>query len=133
VGGVPQWHPFPSVFGPLAVFSAAWRNNITKTEQDAIFRLLRENGNMGEIALQLKERSLTYSATGWDELFEKRIAPAIESAKLDRSDLVNWLRDAEEYGRQHVFLYECSKNAALLNHLSGIRQTCRGAGGSSFQ
>jgi hypothetical protein len=110
---MPEWHSLPGVSRFLVMFSVAWRNIINKTEQEAILRLLRQNGNMGEIALQLKERSLTYSATGWDELFEKRITPAIESGKLDRNDLVNWLRDAEEYGRQHVFLYECSKNAVM--------------------
>ena len=79
---------------------------------DAILRLLRENANLGEIQLYLRQRDMPYSAGGWLELFEKRIMPALQEERLDRDDLVRWLRDAEEYGRQHVFLYECSKNAA---------------------
>jgi hypothetical protein len=86
--------------------------NINQRELDAIQRLLRANATMGDIVLQLKERDLTYSATGWDDLFTKRIVPALRNGSLSRNDLVQWLRDAEEYGRQHVFIYQCSKAAA---------------------
>jgi hypothetical protein len=85
---------------------------ITTKDLDGILRLLRENANMGEIALELRKRNLPFSASGWDELFSKRIVPAVKKGTLARPELIEWLRDAEEYGRQHVFLYECSKVAA---------------------
>lgn len=85
---------------------------ITAKERDALFRLLRLNATAGDLELELKQRSLAYSAVNWDELLSKRIVPALDSGALDDRDLYGWLRDAEEYGRQHVFLYKCSKTAA---------------------
>ncbi len=87
-------------------------NRITSKEQEALFRLLRANATAGDIQLELRQQGVAFSATSWDELLSKRILPALDSGAIDERDLNRWLREAEEYGRQHVFLYKCSKAAA---------------------
>ena len=84
-------------------------------ELDLLFRLLKENATLGEVSRFLKGRGLHYSAGSWDYLFENRLTAAIDAGKLTRADLIDLLRLSEEHGKQHVFLYKCSrKDAATL-------------------
>lgn len=59
---------------------------------------------MGDL---LRERDLPSSAGSWDDLLEKRILPALAKRAITVADLVQFLRESEEYGRQHIFLYKC--------------------------
>jgi hypothetical protein len=43
---------------------------------------------------------------------EKRLEPALANGELSRLDLLNILREVEEFGHQHVFLYQCSRSKA---------------------
>jgi hypothetical protein len=43
-------------------------------------------------------------------LFEKRLRPAIEKKALKEEDIRDLVREAEDFGRQHVFLFEPVEN-----------------------
>jgi hypothetical protein len=82
-------------------------------ELKLLFKLLQENATLGEVSHFLKGRGLHYSAGSWEYLFENRLATAVESGELAREDLIDLLRLTEEHGKQHVFLYKCSRAEAL--------------------
>jgi hypothetical protein len=65
----------------------------------------------------LKEKKIPVSAANWDELFNQRILPALEEEKISIDDLRNLLRNTEECGRQHVFLYQAdpTRAQAMMN------------------
>jgi hypothetical protein len=95
---------------------------ISESELSAAVRLLRKNSSINAVSSFLKRRNLVSSATSWDGLLDLRIKPSLQSGALDRGDIVQLIRESEEYGRQHVFLFRCSKSEALsLNNESVIR------------
>jgi hypothetical protein len=70
-----------------------------------------------------------HSAGRWEDAFEKRTIPAIKDGKIARSDLISLLREIEEYGRQHVFLFKTSKTRALeFTNANYIRQELKRIG-----
>ncbi|MDO9282168.1 MAG: hypothetical protein Q7T88_07285 [Methylotenera sp.] len=73
---------------------------------DQIYKLLQETTSKEIVQNFLKNKGLHYSGT-WDEVYSKRIIPALEANQLTEVDLIELLRDCEEYGRQHIFLYKC--------------------------
>ena len=81
-------------------------------ELELLFKLLKENATLGEVSQFLKRRGLHHSTGSWDHVFEKRISTAVDAGKLTREDLIDLLRLAEEHGKQHVFLYHCSRREA---------------------
>ena len=116
-------------------------------ELKLLWNVLRDNVSLPPIRALLKERNLPYSAPG-EALFRDQILPALlpppsqatepvettEGAEevqeagskvptLEEQDLIQLLRDHEEYGSQHVFLYECdAKRARQLLSEQRVRQ-----------
>lgn len=70
--------------------------------------LICDAATMAPAKDMLKRRELPSSASSWNELWDKRILPAREKAQLADLDLANLLRESEETGNQHVFLYRCN-------------------------
>lgn len=83
---------------------------------DLILKLLEETTSLEVVGHFLRQRGLASSASGWRFLRDNRILPALEQNKITVNDLISLLRDAEEHGRQHVFLYRVDRNhvGALL-------------------
>ena len=79
--------------------------------------ILREVTSIEVVSNHLKDRGLKHSASSWDTLLNKRILPAISAKTLSVDELLELLRDSEECGRQHIFLFQCSKAHAksLIN------------------
>lgn len=92
----------------------AERRTTTATK---VIEILREVTSLEVVSNYLKAKGLKHSASSWDTLLNKRILPAIRSKALSIDDLINLLRDSEECGRQHIFLYQCSRSNAksLIN------------------
>lgn len=88
---------------------------IIKTK--VIFELLRQSTSLPVVSAFLKAKGLTHSAGSWEEMFEKRISPAIAAFEISNDDLVALLRSVEECGRQHIFLFTCpsAKAVELIN------------------
>jgi hypothetical protein len=78
-----------------------------------IFKLLKQTSSIGVISGYLKSKGLVHSASSWDELFTKRIEPAFLKNEISLEELLELLRNAEESGRQHVFLYKCKQTTAV--------------------
>ncbi|MEP6879270.1 MAG: hypothetical protein ABI865_10515 [Nitrosospira sp.] len=80
-------------------------NDSNKVEK--VFLLLQQVTNIQIISDFLKKKNLNYSAQSWDKLYDTRLSPYLQSGEITIDDLMMLLRDVEEHGRQHVFLYEC--------------------------
>lgn len=75
-----------------------------------LYKLIEDAATRDAANETLRKRDLPYSATNWKEVIKKRFSAALEKKDFNfQEDLVDLLRDTEEYGRQHVFLYKCSK------------------------
>jgi hypothetical protein len=74
-----------------------------------LLALVREYGTVHEMASFLRVRGLKGGST-WAQLIEERIRPALAEGLLTEDALVGFLRDVEEYGRQHVFLFQGKGN-----------------------
>lgn len=76
--------------------------------------LIREVATLEIMRDFLRSRGLAFSAPNWDELVERRILPAIASRKIAKTELIDFLGEIEEFGRQHVFLYSTTPSNAKL-------------------
>lgn len=76
-----------------------------------IFGLIRNATSQQVVKDFLKGKNVPTSGN-WDELYEKRILPALTQAKFTVNDLRELLQKVEEFGRQHTFLYQCSPQIA---------------------
>lgn len=78
---------------------------------NTLFELIRRIGTVSEFAAFLREHHVRASGT-WDDL-EARARQALSKGSLSEADLLAFLRDAEEYGYQHVFLYRSVRPGPL--------------------
>ena len=94
-----------------------------------IAKLLRETSSLAIVSEFLKEKGLLHSASSWDEMISKRLLPAIRSKDIVIQDLIELLRNVEEYGHQHVFLYRCAQpDAATIMGLERVYSIIRKCG-----
>lgn len=93
---------------------------VSDSELGIVIRLLRKNSSLTATSAYLKNKELHSSAGSWEVMRDERLRPALDAGDLDRQDLLRLLQDAEEYGRQHVFLYKTDPQtvASLLNPVS---------------
>lgn len=87
------------------------------SQQDAqlaqlIFRLLKQATSQQVVRDFLKAHNIHTSAANWDDLFTRRIQPALEDETLTVKQLRTLLQEVEECGKQHTFLYACTSDAA---------------------
>lgn len=73
-----------------------------------VFGLIREASSLEVVRDFLRDRKVPITAPNWDELYIQRILPALESKKLTIEDFSVLLRQVEEYGKQHIFLFKCT-------------------------
>jgi hypothetical protein len=84
--------------------------------------LIKQHATREQAQDFLRSRHIPHTGT-WQEILDKRFLPALNSARLTPEDLVHFLRATEEYGRQHIFLYRCSRQKATqLMDRARIRQ-----------
>ena len=96
---------------------------LTESELESALRLLKKNSSLNAVSTFLKRRELKSSAGSWEVMRDERLKPALDSGDLDRGDILQLLRDSEEYGRQHIFLYRCPKDeAAALTNETELRR-----------
>lgn len=76
-----------------------------------IFKLLKQATKQEVIRDFLKENGQHYSGN-WDDLYDKRIRPALEDGRFKIADLRGLFQQVEEYGRQHTFMYRCTAERA---------------------
>jgi hypothetical protein len=92
--------------------------DVSNAELGIAFDLLRKNSTLEMMSRYMLRREISpSSASSWPQWYESRLLPALKSGRMTRADVVRMIRESEEYGRQHVFLYRCSKSdaAGLVN------------------
>ena len=91
--------------------------SISESELKIAVKLLKKNSSLTVTSAYLKSKDLPSSAGSWEMMRDERLKTAIDDGDLDRLDILHLLQDAEEYGRQHVFLYQTDPNtvASLVN------------------
>jgi hypothetical protein len=67
---------------------------------------IRDRTSISAVSEFLRAKEVQHSAGSWDDLIEKRLRPALDSGALDDNDVRTLVREAEDFGRQHVFLFE---------------------------
>lgn len=85
----------------------------------AVFDLIAKATSLEVLRSFLKSKNLPSSAGSWDLMLEKRIEPAYDVGAITYDDLLGVLRDVEEHGRQHVFLYTIKPERARALASSG--------------
>ncbi|WP_191830522.1 hypothetical protein [Pseudomonas fluorescens] len=82
-----------------------------------LFGLLKTATSQTVVKDFLRTKGIPVSAQNWDDLYEKRIEPALTEKKIAIKDLRDLLQQVEEFGKQHTFLFKCSQDRAegLLN------------------
>lgn len=74
--------------------------------------LLQQTTSQHVVANFLRSKGLKHSGT-WEEIIEKRLVGAVLENSLSNEELIELLRSVEEYGKQHVFLQQCSEAEAI--------------------
>jgi hypothetical protein len=87
-------------------------DKLSSAELDSAIRLLRKNSSLHAVSMFLKRRGFTFSAGSWEVMKDDRLKPLLDGGDIDRGDVLQLLQDAEEFGRQRVFLYETDKSEA---------------------
>lgn len=84
---------------------------------ETLFGLLKTATSQTVVKDFLRTKGIPISAQNWDDLYEKRIEPALAEKKISVKDLRELLQQVEEFGKQHTFLFKCSPDRAkgLLN------------------
>lgn len=85
---------------------------LSTKEKRILFDQIKQYTSLTVVTQFLKNLELPYSAGNWPDMFEKRLEPAVKDSKISKIQLLQLLADAEEFGRQNVFLFRCSKNDA---------------------
>ncbi|SDT59898.1 hypothetical protein SAMN05216496_5601 [Pseudomonas sp. Z003-0.4C(8344-21)] len=94
-----------------------------------IFRLLKQATSLKVVQNFLRTKGVKISAANWDDLYEKRIEPALNAGQLSVVDLRTLLQRVEEFGRQHTFLFKCTPaHAQALMAPNRIRSIAREEG-----
>ena len=108
--------------------------SVDKRKLDQALATIRKRTSRSAVKAYLREKNVPFSAKNWDLLIENRIKPALEKGLLADNDIRELLREAEDFGHQHVFLFEPSsknnKPEALIK-VSLIEQKLKKVGLSS--
>ena len=82
-----------------------------------LFGLLKTATSQTVVKEFLRTKGIPVSAQNWDDLYEKRIEPALAEKRIAVKDLRDLLQQVEEFGKQHTFLFKCPQDRAeaLLN------------------
>lgn len=81
---------------------------------ETLLSLIQEQSTVRDFASFLKSQGLPGGAT-WSDL-EDRARSAVQKNRLSEKELTEFLSEAEEYGRQHVFLYRIKGGVVFPSH-----------------
>src|SRR5579862_7261548 len=62
----------------------------------------------------LRSKNVRHSAGSWEQLKNERILPAVEAGELSDDDIRMLVREAEDFGRQHIFFFEPTSTAPAM-------------------
>jgi hypothetical protein len=88
-------------------------NDVNEHDIKLIVSLLRDTTTLDAVQQFLKLKGLASSGT-WDDIYAIRILPAVIDGSLTTQELISFLGEVEEYGNQHIFLYQCDDETTSL-------------------
>lgn len=98
----------------------------SREDLPAIKKLLNELCTRAEVEGLLRSVNAPFSAPRKEAVINTRVQQAIDEKRLDLAQAVALIQAAEEHGRQHVYLYRCSKaRAAELLEEKHIREALK--------
>lgn len=83
-------------------------SGVNEHDVQLIVSLLKDTTTLVRVQQFLKSKEVS-SSGGWEDMYSKRILPAVIDGKLTIQELTSFLEEVEEYGNQHIFLFECDK------------------------
>lgn len=96
---------------------------------ELLFSLISQQGTLEQVSTFLKEKKLPSSGNSWKTMIDSRLRPASNDGRLTEADLVNLLRQTEEHGGQHVFLYALVAGRSIAKLFDGsLPKLLAGAG-----
>lgn len=72
---------------------------------ETFFRLVERQGTLEQVSNFLRQAGLPFSGGSWKAMIDTRLRPAVADNKLSEDQILDLLRQTEEHGSQHVFLY----------------------------
>ncbi len=82
-----------------------------------IVSLLEQTTTLSIVQKFLKKNQLAYSGT-WEEVYSKRILPAVLDGKIQTKTLVDFLSEVEEFGNHHVFCIKLMISRNYIGYLT---------------
>lgn len=77
-----------------------------------IFELIKQSTSQKIVKDFLESKGIPKTFANWDDLYLRRLVPALEEGKIQVHDLRQLLQRVEEHGKQHIFLYKCDADRA---------------------
>lgn len=93
----------------------------SRNDLPTILALLGEMSGRREVDALFRRKGATFSAPNWELFLKKRVPSALDDGRVAVDDLADLLREAEEHGRQHVFLYKRAQRRAASEYLDENR------------
>ncbi|MDV4159219.1 hypothetical protein [Rhizobium brockwellii] len=96
---------------------------------ELLFSLISKQGTLEQVSTFLKERKLPSSGNSWQAMIDSRLRPASGDGRLTENDLIDLLRQTEEHGGQHIFLYTLIAGRSISKLFDGsLPKLLAGAG-----
>lgn len=93
-----------SLFYQLLQFSVGWLG-VATLDYTTLFKLIERQGTIEQVSSFLRKAGLPFSSGSWRDMIDRRLRPAVDKGLLNSAEVLDLLRQTEEYGAQHVFLY----------------------------
>lgn len=104
-------------------------------ELKAALQTIEAFTSLAVVSAYLKDKDVAHSAQSWKQMIDERIRPRLEDGRLTDLDIRALLREAEDFGRQHVFFFERSSSATdhSLFDPKRFRQSLKKAGWEQYE
>lgn len=84
-----------------------------ESKQTIVFQLLEQHSTKDAVSAFLKAKGLKFSAQNWEKMFSDRLIPGLESGAITFDELHHLISEGEEYGKQHIFLYQLDESSVV--------------------
>lgn len=92
---------------------------------EQVFEFLPSQATLEQAKTFLAARNVSFSGGSWDFMINERIKPALENGTVSLLEMVGFLAEAEEHGKQHVLLYKIGKSEQTrIFDLSRVKKIC---------
>ncbi|WSH27287.1 hypothetical protein U8P75_23970 [Rhizobium beringeri] len=80
---------------------------------ETLFKLIERQGTLEQVSNFLRQHGLPFSGGSWKDMINLRLRPAVVNGKLTADRLLDLLRQTEEHGSQHIFLFDLVQGRSI--------------------